>query len=215
MTISGTHETRNFFLDGPAGRLEAVLWKPAAGARSVRAAVVCHPHALFGGTLHNKVVYQTAKALDALGMAVLRFNFRGVGQSAGAHAYGNGETQDVHTALNWMAAEFTDVPMLVAGFSFGSWVGLRAGCADRRVTELIGLGIPVNRTDFTFLRQCAKPKLFLHGENDEHGNIKIAQGLVASLEAARFVEVKGADHFFAGKLEEVGAAIRDWWGARK
>jgi uncharacterized protein len=213
--VSGSpHESRNLFLEGPAGQLEAVLWKPAGGAWPVRAALVCHPHPLYGGTLHNKVVYQAAKALDALGMAVLRFNFRGAGLSEGVHDRGNGETGDVQAALDFMAVEFPDVPMLVAGFSFGSWVGLRVGCADSRVKELIGLGIPVNSTDFAFLRQCAKPKLFVHGERDEHGDVRRARELVQSLEDATFAEVKGVDHFFTGKLEEVGEAIREWFKER-
>ncbi len=209
-----SHETRNLFLDGPAGRLEAVLWRPGGGIRPVRAAVVCHPHPLFGGTLHNKVVYQTAKALDGLGIAVLRFNFRGAGLSEGVHDRGEGETGDVQAALDFMAEEFLGVSLLIAGFSFGSWVGLRVGCEDERVRELIGLGIPVNRTDFSFLRQCTKAKLFVHGENDEHGDVRKARELVESLENATFVEEKGVDHFFAGKLEEVGAAIRAWWKER-
>ncbi len=164
MTI--THDSRNFFLEGPAGRLEAILWTPSAVARPPLAAVICHPHPLFGGTMHNKVVYQTAKSLDALGIPVLRFNFRGAGLSAGVHDRGRGEQGDVRAALDFLATEFPGVPLLLAGFSFGAWVGMRAGCEDPRVSHLIGLGIPVNSTDFSFLRQCEKPKLFVHGSND-------------------------------------------------
>ena len=204
-----THESRNLFLDGPAGRLEAILWKPPDAARL--AALICHPHPLFGGTMHNKVVYQAAKSLDALGVPVLRFNFRGAGLSAGAHDRGNGEQDDARAGLDFLAAEFPGIPLLVAGFSFGSWVGLRVGCADHRVRELIGLGTPVNSSDFSYLRRCDKPKLFVHGANDEHGDVGKLERLVESLPGEnRLVVVAGAEHFFVGKLDQVDAAIRAW-----
>jgi uncharacterized protein len=203
------HESRNFFLKGPVGRLEAILWTPASQARM--AALVCHPHPLFGGTMHNKVVYQAAKTLDALGLAVLRFNFRGAGMSGGTHDRGRGEEEDVKAALDFLAEEFPAIPMLMAGFSFGCWVGLRAGCADERVQELIGLGTPVNSSDFSYLRNCSKPKLFVHGANDEHGDIGKVEALVESLPGEnRLVVVARADHFFVGKLELVDEAIRSW-----
>ncbi len=204
-----THESRNLFLEGPVGRLEAILWKPPAPARL--AALVCHPHPLFGGTMHNKVIYQAAKSLDALSVPVLRFNFRGAGLSAGAHDRGHGEQEDVRAALDLLAAEFPGLPLLVAGFSFGSWVGLRVGCPDQRVRELIGLGTPVNSSDFSYLRNCDKPKLFVHGANDEHGDVEKLEQLVESLPGEnRLVVVAGAEHFFAGKLDQVDAAIRAW-----
>jgi uncharacterized protein len=203
------HESRSFFLDGPAGRLEAILWTPVAQARI--AALVCHPHPLFGGTMHNKVVYQAAKSLDALGLPVLRFNFRGAGTSGGAHDRGHGEQGDVKTALDFMAGEFPGLPLLVAGFSFGCWVGTRVGCADERVEELIALGTPVNSTDFSYLRNCEKPKLFVHGSNDQFGDIGKVRALVESLPGEnRLVVVEGAEHFFTGKLDQLDAAIRDW-----
>jgi len=189
--------------------LEAILWKPTVQPHL--AALVCHPHPLFGGTMHNKVVYQAAKSLDALGLPVLRFNFRGAGLSAGAHDRGHGEQEDVRAALDFLAAEFLGLPLLVAGFSFGSWVGLRVGCPDQRVGELIGLGTPVNSSDFSYLRNCDKPKLFVHGANDEHGDVGKLEQLVESLPGEnRLVVVAGAEHFFAGKLDQVDAAIRAW-----
>jgi hypothetical protein len=211
--MTAAHESRNFFLEGPGGRLEAILWTPSepAGNRPPLAAVVCHPHPLFGGTMHNKVIYQTAKSLDALGLPVLRFNFRGAGLSEGKHDRGNGEQGDVRSALDFLKQEFPAVPVLLAGFSFGAWVGLRAGCEDPRVSHLIGLGIPVNGTDFSFLRQCQKPKLFVHGSNDEHGAIAKVKALVATLPGEnQLVVVEGVDHFFAGKLNELDAAITTW-----
>jgi alpha/beta superfamily hydrolase len=209
--MTTVHESRNLFLEGPAGRLESILWKPTSDTLPPLAALVCHPHPLFGGTMHNKVVYQAAKSLDALGIPVLRFNFRGTGLSQGAHDHGRGEQDDVRAALDCLAAEFPRTPQLLAGFSFGSAVGMRVGCADSRVVELIGLGVPVNKADVSFLETCKKPKLFVHGENDEHGSVEKLESLVQSLPGEnRLVVVPGADHFFAGKLDQLDRAITTW-----
>jgi len=175
------HESRNLFLEGPAGRLEAILWTPASRTPPPLAAVVCHPHPLFGGTMHNKVVYQAGKSFDALSLPVLRFNFRGAGLSAGTHDRGRGEQGDVRAALDFLTAEFSGIPLLVAGFSFGCWVGLRVGCEDKRVIELIGLGTPVNNTDFSFLRIFLKPQLFVHSANVDYGALGQVGALVESL----------------------------------
>ncbi|HXY25984.1 MAG TPA: alpha/beta fold hydrolase [Candidatus Acidoferrum sp.] len=211
--MATAHDSRSFFLEGPAGRLEAILWRPAAPARHLPplATMVCHPHPLFGGTMHNKVVYQTAKALDALGLPVLRFNFRGVGLSAGEHDRGNGEKDDVRAAIEFLKQEFPHVPVLLAGFSFGAWIGLRVGCEDPYVHKLIGLGIPVNSTDFSFLKQCEKPKLFVHGGNDQFGSVDKVQSVVGSIPGEnQLVIVEGVDHFFFGKLDELSSAIQVW-----
>ena len=131
--------------------------------------------------------------------------------SAGEHDKGRGEEGDVQAAVDFMAAEFPNVPLLVAGFSFGSWVGVRVGCADTRVKELIGLGIPVDSSDFHYLRECAKPKLFVHGANDKFGARAKVQSLVAELPGEnRLVIVENADHFLAGHLHELDAAITTW-----
>ena len=205
------HDSRNLFLPGPAGQLEAILWTPPPGHASPFAAVVCHPHPLFGGTMHNKVVYQATKSLSALGMPVLRFNFRGTGLSAGQHDRGIGERGDVRAALDFLHREFPDAELLVAGFSFGSMVGLRVGCEDDRVVRLIGLGIPVNNTDFSFLQECAKPKLLVHGEHDEHGALPHVRELFLTLPGENLlVDVPGADHFFVGQLDQVDRAIAHW-----
>jgi alpha/beta superfamily hydrolase len=210
--MTSTHESRNLFLEGPVGRLEAILWTPSAVARPALAAVICHPHPLFGGTMHNKVIYQTAKTMDALGIPVLRFNFRGAGLSAGEHDRGRGERDDAQAALDFLSREFPGAPLVVAGFSFGSWVGLQVGCENSRVSHLIGLGIPVNNTDFSFLSTCDKPKLFVQGSNDEFGTIAKVRTLVASLPGDNhLVVVEGADHFFAGKLDYFSAAINAWF----
>jgi len=201
---------RSFFLSGPVGRLEAMLWTSSA-ADPQFVAVVCHPHPLFGGTLHNKVVYQTAKALHDRGAPVLRFNFRGTGQSEGAHDKGRGEQDDVGAALDYLAAEFPGKPVVLGGFSFGSWVGLRVGCEDARVARLIGLGLPVDKTDMSYLRSCAKPKLLIQGGNDQFGSRANIEALFAMLpEPKRLTIVDGADHFFTGCLDQIGTAIHSW-----
>jgi uncharacterized protein len=209
------HDSQNLFLEGPAGRLEAILWTPARSDSLLLAAVICHPHPLFGGTMHNKVVYNAAKTMDALGIPVLRFNFRGAGLSAGEHDKGRGEQGDVQAALNYLSAQFPGIPLLLAGFSFGSVVGLRVGCRDARVSELIGIGIPVNSSDFSFLADCPNPKLFVHGANDKFGAQKKVEETVSALTGEnRLVVVEDADHFFAGHLDGFNAAIADWLTVR-
>lgn len=201
---------RTFFIAGPAGRLEAMLWT-VADANPGFAAIICHPHPLFGGTMHNKVVYQVAKALHNEGAPVLRFNFRGAGLSEGSHDKGSGEQEDVRAALDYLSEQFPGKPLLLAGFSFGAWVGLRVGCRDERVTALIGLGLPANDSDLSYLRSCAKPKLIIQGGNDQYGSRANIEALVATIpEPKRLVVVEGVDHFFAGKLDQVASAIVDW-----
>jgi hypothetical protein len=205
---------RNFFIAGPAGRLEALLWTVPVPDPSL-VAVVCHPHPLFGGTMHNKVVYQTAKALHLRDIPVLRFNFRGAGQSEGVHDRGVGEQDDVRGVLDYLSAEFAQRPILLAGFSFGSMVGLRVGCSDQRVSDLIGLGIPVDDSDLTYLRGCAKPKLIIQGGNDQFGSRANVEALFETLPAPKkLVFVEGADHFFTGQLEKVRSAIDKWLDER-
>lgn len=209
---------RSLFLEGPAGRLEALLNGGAADARY--AALVAHPHPLFGGTLHNKVVFHTMKALNAFGFPVLRFNFRGTGLSHGEHDHGEGEVQDVQTALDWLDNEF-HLPLIFAGFSFGAAVGLRAASSGARVKALIGVGtpaIPVAADSekprvytFDFLRDCVKPKLFVSGGRDQFGPRTKLEELVASVaEPKKLVVIEGADHFFEGRLRELREAIEAW-----
>ena len=201
---------RNLFLAGPAGRLEALLWT-SSNAEPPFVAVVCHPHPLYGGTMHNKVVYQVAKALHSRGATVLRFNFRGVGHSGGAHDNGRGEQDDVGAAIDYLATEFPGQPVLLAGFSFGSWVGLCVGCGDERVQRLIGLGLPVDNVDMSFLQSCSKPKLIIQGGNDQFGSRPKLEALFAGLpEPKELAMVEGADHFFTGQLDQVAAAINRW-----
>lgn len=212
--MHGSHKVfhRSLFLHGPAGRLEALLWTSARTAPAM-AAVVCHPHPVYGGTLHNKVVYQIAKSLHGLGLPVLRFNFRGAGLSAGVHDRGRGEREDVRCAIDYLAADYPGLPLLVAGFSFGAWVGLRVGAEDARVTRLIGVGIPVNDSDFSYLAGSTKAKLFVVGTEDQYAARERVEELVASLaEPRRLVLVQGAGHFFEGKLDPLNRAITRWMG---
>jgi alpha/beta superfamily hydrolase len=209
---------RSLFLDGPAGRLEALL--NAGAENATHAAVVCHPHPLFGGTLHNKVVFHTMKALHSFGFPVLRFNFRGAGLSHGEHDQGIGEVGDVRTALDWLAREFR-LPLIFAGFSFGAAVGLRASYDDERVRALIGVGAPVAPVaadseeprvyTFDFLRECTKPKLFVSGARDQFGPRAKLEAMVNSLpEPKKLVVIEGADHFFEGRLRELRETIEAW-----
>ena len=201
---------RSFFLKGQDGRIEATLWTTPQ-AHPPLAAVVCHPHPLFGGTMHNKVVFQTAKTLHRRGVPVLRFNFRGAGLSEGVHDHGVGEREDVRTGLDYLAEEFPGLPILLAGFSFGSWVGLQVGCEDSRVTDLVGLGVPVDKTDITFLRACTKPKLLVQGANDQFGSRGNLETLFHSMPKPKeLVFVENADHFFTGHLGEMAVAIEGW-----
>lgn len=179
------------------------------------AAVVCHPHPLYGGTLHNKVVYQVAKMLHRLGLPVLRFNFRGAGMSEGKHDGGRGERDDVRAAIDFLAETFSGAPILLAGFSFGASVGLRVGCGDERVAELVGLGLPADNFDLSFLKTCGKPKLFVQGGLDQFGSQENVRQLIETLpDPKRLVVVESADHFFAGKLDQVNGAVREWMVGR-
>ena len=202
-------------LNGAAGQLEALLNSGAKNA--THAALVCHPHPMLGGTMHNKVVFHAMKALNSFGFPVLRFNFRGTGLSQGEHDYGRGEIDDVRTALDWLDREF-QLPLIFAGFSFGAAVGLNAACADDRVKALIGLGTPVAPVDdrsyeFNFLLSCDKPKLFISGSRDQFGPRAKLEQLVSALhEPKKLVIIESADHFFEGRLREMREAIEVWGG---
>jgi alpha/beta superfamily hydrolase len=156
-------------------------------------------------------VYQAAKSIDALGVPVLRFNFRGAGLSAGLHDHGQGEQGDVEAAIEFLASEWPKAGLLVAGFSFGSWVGLRVGCADARVIELLAMGLPVNNSDFSYLSHCVKSKLIVQGTSDEHGAWEEVEQVLATTPGSNRVEfLAGADHFFSGRLDELDRAITEW-----
>lgn len=212
-TVSaGQARLRSFDLAGPAGRLEALL---NAGREDAEYAVlVCHPHPMGGGTMHNKVVYHAMKAFQSFGLPVLRFNFRGTGRSEGVHDSGGGEVEDVTAALDWLDREF-QLPLLFAGFSFGANVGMRASCGDSRVKGLVALGLPVRAEGrdymYHFLSGCSAPKLFISGSEDEFGPQRDVEAIVAAASPpATLVWISGGDHFFAGKLPAMQLALRQW-----
>lgn len=206
------HGIKSFFLRGPAGRLEALLNQGRPEA--THAALVCHPHPLYGGTMHNKVVYHAMKTLHSFGFPVLRFNFRGAGLSDGEHDRGRGEVDDVRAALGWLDAQF-HLPIIFCGFSFGAATGLEAACAFARVVGVISLGTPIAVEDrgysYSFLKDCAKPKLFVSGSRDPYSPRETLAHLVESLlEPKELVIVDGGDHFFEGHLPAMQASIREW-----
>jgi hypothetical protein len=190
--------------------VEALMeWNPQVTPRQV--ALVCHPHPLYGGTMHNKVVFRAAKAALLSGLPTLRFNFRGAGKSTGTFTGGDGEREDVRAALDYLAAHFPGLPVCLMGFSFGSWVGLAVGATDARVSTLVGLGIPAGSLDFDFLRDVRKPKLLLQGTRDEFGLVAQVSELYRSLAEPKQIHwVEGADHFFAGKLDEVQEVLQQF-----
>lgn len=198
---------RHVDLFSSAGRLEALyrdLQDPAA------VAVVCHPHPLGGGSLHNKVVFRIARGLENANVATLRFNFRGVGTSAGKHEAGEGEQDDVTAAIQWLERTHPGKRLFVGGFSFGSWVASRVACETPEVFALFMVGAPVNKYDFGHLRHCEKPLLFIHGTQDEHGDVAKLEKLVQPLRNAESVIVTGADHFFTKQLDAVEETMRTW-----
>jgi uncharacterized protein len=202
----------NLFIPVQHGRLEAILKEPrevAAGG----VALVLHPHPLGGGTMHNKVVFRAASALNDAGLTTLRINFRGVGGSTGEHDEGRGELDDVRAGLDYLSEHYSGKRITLTGFSFGARVGMEVGISDERVVELISIGTPVDKYDFSFLKSCSKPILFVHGDRDEFGPADKLRELAASLPEETPVTVRiieGADHFFEGRLDELKEAIRTW-----
>ena len=195
-------------IPGPAGPLEALLDRPAGDPRAV--VVFAHPLPIEGGTMHTKVVYQGAKALARTGCAVLRFNFRGVGRSAGRWDEGRGEHDDFRAAVDFAAARYPEREIWAAGFSFGSYVAMTAGAADDRVCALIGIAPPVNKYDFASASASTKPKFVVHGIEDELIPLRLVRELYARMaEPKELVEIDRANHVFEGQAGEVGEALED------
>jgi alpha/beta superfamily hydrolase len=203
-----------FDLAGPAGRLESILMHPEGAP--VAAAVVCHAHPLHGGMMHFKVVFRAAKALQHHGLAVLRFNFRGVGRSEGTHDEGRGEQEDVRAALGEMERRFPGLPQVLGGFSFGSVMASRVGGTDPRVRALLVMGYPLKSVqDTAYLDGVSKPRMFVQGEHDAYGSGEVIRALVARLAPPHEVTVvPGSDHFFTGHLDELQAAVDRWAAGR-
>ncbi|GCE47904.1 hypothetical protein EI42_06180 [Thermosporothrix hazakensis] len=196
----------------PTGYLEGILKPEQEGTQPTYISVVCHPHPLGGGTMHNKVIFKVAQTMQALNVPSLRFNFRGVGRSTGSYDEGRGEMDDVRYALEFMSRRYPGIPAIVAGFSFGSYVGLRVGALDDRVRALIGLGVPARMFESgETLQGCQKPKLFIHGTNDELAPYDLAQRWYEQVPAPRrIVTIENADHFFQGRLPEVQAYVAEF-----
>ena len=197
-------------IPGPAGTLEGLINARAEGTPSA-IAVLAHPLPTAGGTMHTKAVYHAAKALARIGCPVLRFNFRGVGRSAGSFSGGPGEQEDFRAALEFMRNRFPDATLMrAAGMSFGSWVAMTVGAESPYVTSLIGVAPPVNKYDFSPVLAAGKPAFIVHGEFDELVALKDVRKFYAQLsEPKELVVIDGADHLFDGKVMEVGDAIED------
>jgi alpha/beta superfamily hydrolase len=206
----------NLFIPAPHGRIEAILKAPAGEPRG--AALVLHPHPLHGGTMHNKVVFRAARALGDAGLVTLRINFRGVGLSTGEHTGARGgEQEDATLALDYLAKNYPTPDLFLAGFSFGARVGLEVGTLDARVRYLVGIGTPVSIADrdydFSFLSECRKPLLLVHGERDEFGSVEDLRILATRLPSeaqVRIAVILGAGHFFDEQLEELRRVIAQW-----
>jgi hypothetical protein len=203
----------NLFIPVAHGRLEAILKEPRHDP-ALGVALVLHPHPLGGGTMHNKVVFRAAGALNDAGLITLRINFRGVGQSTGEHDEGRGELEDVLAGLQFLAETYPGKSITLCGFSFGARVGLEIGISDRRVHNLISIGTPVDKYDFEFLKTCRKALLFVHGERDEFGELKRLRTLVDEIKKdnsrVELHVIPDSGHFFAGHLDELKRAITDW-----
>lgn len=200
----------DLFIPASHGQLEAILREPHGPAGGV--GLVCHPHPLGGGTMHNKVVFRAAAGLLDAGLITLRFNFRGVGSSTRIHSNIEGGKEDVRDALNYLAQHFPGRPITLAGFSFGARTGIEVGMTDDRVVRLISIGTPVDKyDDLGFLKNVDKPILFIHGDRDEYGSVENLRRIYDEIKADKeLVVIKGAGHFFDAHLNELRDAIRDW-----
>jgi uncharacterized protein len=195
-------------LAGPAGDLEALLEEPG-DVEPRMAAVVCHPHPLYGGTLHNKVVYRLARGLRRAGIVVLRFNFRGVGRSAGEHAHMEGEIEDARAALEWLRERYPALPYALAGFSFGSRVITRLACEVGDASFLMAAGYPTRWGPPDHLERCAVPKFFIQSTNDQYGPRAELEAMYERFAAPKELHfIESTDHFFAGGLEELEEQVR-------
>jgi len=198
------------WIPGPAGPLEALLDLPENNGATL-AAVFCHPHPQHGGTMRNKVVYAAASAARDLGVPVLRFNFRGVGGSAGSFDWGRGETEDMRAVLGYLAGAYPGRPLVAGGFSFGAWVAASAGGADDRVAALVSIGTPIGIYGAGYLREITKPALFVQATADEFGPVEeLAEVVRAYRGPARLVQVEGTGHLFSERTDQVYAAVREF-----
>ena len=191
--------------------LESHLREPEIEPRG--AAILCHPHPVYGGTMDNRVIYRAAKAVTRAGFSALRFNFRGVGKSTGQYDHGLGEKEDVAAAIDWMEKRYPGKPLVVLGYSFGAWVGLQVACPDPRIRAIIGIGLPLDLYDFEFLIDYSNPSLYIVGAQDEFCSPVILQNLIRRLPpASRIHRLPGADHLFSGQADEVEGFVEQFLG---
>jgi hypothetical protein len=196
---------KSLMLSGSAGELEAMLEEPEDGPPS-QVALVAHPHPLYGGSMHSKVVHRLARGFRRAGAVVLRFNFRGVGGSQGAHSGGPGEVEDARACLEWLRGHYPGLPYTLAGFSFGSGIALRLGCELMTASRVVAAGFPT-RMGTAWLSGCAVPRVFIQSTHDQYGPRPEFQVFFDALpEPKRLVWVEAQDHFFAGGLDELEEA---------
>jgi len=194
-------------IPGPAGRLEALLEEPEDAVPRL-AVLVCHPHPMGGGTLHNKVVYRIARGLRKTGAVVLRFNFRGVSRSEGEHSHGIGEVEDARAALEWLRGRYPDLPFALAGFSFGSRVITRLGCSIEGARWLLACGFPTKYGVADYLENCAVPKVFIQSTQDQYApRPEFEQHYERFAAPKKLIWVEAQDHFFAGSLDAFERAV--------
>lgn len=196
------------FLAGAAGRLESLLEEPEQG-EPVQAALVCHPHPQHGGTMHNKVVYRTARGLRRAGAVVLRFNYRGVNLSEGAYDHGEGELDDARVELAWLRARYPDLPFTIAGFSFGSRIALRLAAENPPTTRALAVGFPTRYRDFDRFLHSPVPRVFVQSTHDEFGPRPEFEQFFENVEGVKkLVWIESRDHFFVDAQAELEEAIR-------
>jgi uncharacterized protein len=205
--VAAPRRLESYLLDGAAGKIEALLDEPESGQAS-EACLVCHPHPLYGGTMHNKVVYRMARALRRTGTVVLRFNFRGVGKTQGAHDHGAGELEDTRILMAWLRSRYPALPYALAGFSFGSRIALRLACSLEGVRRVIAVGFPTKFGQVDYLKDCAAPKFFVQSTHDEHGPRVELQAIYKEVAEPKQIHwVEAADHFFREGLDALEETI--------
>jgi alpha/beta superfamily hydrolase len=205
--VSSPRRIESYWLDGAAGKIEALLEEPESGPAR-EACLVCHPHPLYGGTMHNKVVYRMARALRRAGSIVMRFNFRGVGRSQGQHDHGVGELEDARGLMEWLRSRYPELPYSAAGFSFGARAALQLACSTPGTQRAIAVGLPTRSSSLEYLKTCATPKIFVQSVNDEHGPRTELETLYDEFAAPKQIYwVEAADHFFVNGLDALEETI--------
>ena len=205
--MDASRRIESYFLDGAAGKIECLLEEPESG-QAREACLVCHPHPLYGGSMHNKVVYRMARALRRSGSVVLRFNFRGVGRSEGAHDQGAGELEDSRLLLEWLRSRYPALAYSAAGFSFGSRIALRLGCSRVGMRRIIAVGFPTKSGTFEYLENCLTSKVFVQSTQDEHGPRPQLEAIYRDVADPKQIHwVEAADHFFRDGLDALEDTI--------